>query len=155
MEDRQEAIKHLSAFLRAVGAPIDDDPEMKTTAERVTHAYADHLLSGYQQHPAEILAEATQSKSEALVVVGALPLMTLCPHHLLPAIGTASLAYLPGGQVVGFGALARLMACFARRLSLQEDLAQDVADAALMVACLPPRAHVHELVIKPTWQEYA
>jgi NAD(P)-dependent dehydrogenase (short-subunit alcohol dehydrogenase family) len=32
--------------------------------------------------------------------------------------------------------------------------AQDVADAALMVACLPDRAHVHELVIKPTWQEY-
>jgi NAD(P)-dependent dehydrogenase (short-subunit alcohol dehydrogenase family) len=33
--------------------------------------------------------------------------------------------------------------------------AEDVADAVLMVACLPPRAHVHELVIKPTWQEYA
>ena len=32
---------------------------------------------------------------------------------------------------------------------------QDVADAVLMVACLPPRAHVHELVIKPTWQDYA
>ena len=33
--------------------------------------------------------------------------------------------------------------------------ASDVADAVVMVACLPPRAHVHELVIKPTWQEYA
>ncbi len=32
---------------------------------------------------------------------------------------------------------------------------QDVADAALMVACLPPRAHVAELVIKPAWQAYA
>jgi NADP-dependent 3-hydroxy acid dehydrogenase YdfG len=32
---------------------------------------------------------------------------------------------------------------------------EDVADAALMVACLPARAHVHELVIKPTWQEYS
>ena len=32
--------------------------------------------------------------------------------------------------------------------------AEDVAEAALMVACLPPRAHIHELVIKPTWQEY-
>ncbi|REK06808.1 MAG: SDR family NAD(P)-dependent oxidoreductase [Planctomycetota bacterium] len=32
---------------------------------------------------------------------------------------------------------------------------EDVAAAALMVACLPPRAHVHELVIKPTWQDYA
>ena len=32
---------------------------------------------------------------------------------------------------------------------------EDIAAAALMVACLPPRAHVHELVIKPTWQDYA
>ena len=31
---------------------------------------------------------------------------------------------------------------------------QDLADAVLMVACLPPRAHISELVIKPTWQEY-
>jgi NAD(P)-dependent dehydrogenase (short-subunit alcohol dehydrogenase family) len=31
---------------------------------------------------------------------------------------------------------------------------QEVADAALLVACLPPRANVHELVFKPTWQEY-
>ena len=33
--------------------------------------------------------------------------------------------------------------------------AEDIAAAALMVACLPPRAHVHELVIKPTCQEYS
>jgi NAD(P)-dependent dehydrogenase (short-subunit alcohol dehydrogenase family) len=32
---------------------------------------------------------------------------------------------------------------------------EDVAAAVLMVACLPPRAHVPELVIKPTWQEFA
>ena len=32
---------------------------------------------------------------------------------------------------------------------------EDVAAAALMVACLPARAHVHELVIKPTWQDFA
>jgi len=32
---------------------------------------------------------------------------------------------------------------------------EDVAAAALMVACLPPRAHVHELIIKPTWQDYS
>jgi NAD(P)-dependent dehydrogenase (short-subunit alcohol dehydrogenase family) len=33
--------------------------------------------------------------------------------------------------------------------------AEDIAAAVLMVACLPPRAHVHELVIKPTWQDYS
>ncbi len=31
----------------------------------------------------------------------------------------------------------------------------DVAAAVLMVAALPPRAHVPELVIKPAWQEFA
>ncbi len=33
--------------------------------------------------------------------------------------------------------------------------ASDIADVVLTVACLPPRAHVHELVIKPTWQDYS
>ena len=32
---------------------------------------------------------------------------------------------------------------------------QDVADAVLMVACLPPRAHVYEMIIKPTFQDFA
>ncbi|HEY1067052.1 MAG TPA: SDR family oxidoreductase [Pirellulales bacterium] len=32
---------------------------------------------------------------------------------------------------------------------------EDVGAAVLMVACLPPRAHVAELVIKPTTQDYA
>ena len=31
---------------------------------------------------------------------------------------------------------------------------EDVADAVLMIVCLPPRAHVAELVIKPTSQDY-
>ena len=32
---------------------------------------------------------------------------------------------------------------------------EDVAAAVLMIATLPPRAHVAELLIKPVWQEYS
>ncbi len=32
---------------------------------------------------------------------------------------------------------------------------EDMGAAVLMVACLPPRAHVAEIIIKPTWQEYS
>lgn len=32
---------------------------------------------------------------------------------------------------------------------------EDVAAAVLMIACLPPRAHVPELIVKPTSQSYA
>jgi NAD(P)-dependent dehydrogenase (short-subunit alcohol dehydrogenase family) len=31
----------------------------------------------------------------------------------------------------------------------------DVADAVVMVCCLPPRAHVFDLIIKPTYQDFA
>jgi len=32
---------------------------------------------------------------------------------------------------------------------------EDVGAAAVMIACLPPRAHIAEIVIKPTTQEYS
>jgi NADP-dependent 3-hydroxy acid dehydrogenase YdfG len=32
---------------------------------------------------------------------------------------------------------------------------EDVAHAVMMVATLPPRAHIAELVIKPVWQDHA
>jgi NAD(P)-dependent dehydrogenase (short-subunit alcohol dehydrogenase family) len=32
---------------------------------------------------------------------------------------------------------------------------EDVAAAVVMIACLPPRAHIPELIIKPTTQDYA
>ena len=32
---------------------------------------------------------------------------------------------------------------------------EDIAAAALMVACLPSQAHVAEIIIKPTWQDYS
>jgi NADP-dependent 3-hydroxy acid dehydrogenase YdfG len=32
---------------------------------------------------------------------------------------------------------------------------EDVAATALMVACLPPRAHIPELVVMPTWQDFS
>ena len=32
---------------------------------------------------------------------------------------------------------------------------EDLGEAILMIACLPPRAHVVELIMKPTWQDFA
>ena len=54
----------------------------------------------------------------------------MCAHHLLPFRGTAHVGYLPGPSgIVGIGALARLVECFARRLQTQERLTSQIADA--------------------------
>lgn len=129
MTDRAAAARHIEAFLRAVGAPVDDDPELRGTGPRVTDAWVDELLAGYRSDPAAILAEGTASSAKGLVLLADVPATTMCPHHLLPASGRVHVGYWPGARVVGFGALARLVECFTRRLALQEDIGRAIARA--------------------------
>jgi GTP cyclohydrolase I len=127
--DVDRAAKAIDEFLRALGHPPESDPELRGTGERVARAYAEELLGGYAMDPAAILAERTAARTRGMVVLANVRATTVCPHHLLPASGVAHVGYLPGDAVVGLGALGRLVDCFARRLVLQEELGQSIADA--------------------------
>lgn len=146
--DVQAAARAIEAFLTALGHPPASDPELVGTGRRVAEAYAQELLAGYAQDPAVILADATASEAPGIVVVTDVGVTTTCPHHLLPASGVAHVGYLPGERVVGLGALARLVHCFARRLILQEDLGARVAEA--LVTHLGARAAACALDLSPT-----
>jgi GTP cyclohydrolase I len=54
---------------------------------------------------------------------------SVCEHHLLPFAGRAHIAYLPGEQVVGLGALPRVVDLLAARPQVQERLGEQIADA--------------------------
>jgi GTP cyclohydrolase IA len=120
-------------FLDALGLPeeVRRSADLAGTPERVAEAWIGDLLDGYRRDPAEVLAEAMESTARELVVLTGVEFHSMCPHHLLPSRGLAHVAYLPGGRLVGFGQLARLVDALAHRLVLQEDLARGVA-AALM-----------------------
>jgi GTP cyclohydrolase I len=51
----------------------------------------------------------------------------LCAHHVLPFVGTATVGYRPGSRLLGLSKLARVVAMFACRLQVQEDLTQQIA----------------------------
>nr|MBK7070654.1 GTP cyclohydrolase I [Deltaproteobacteria bacterium] len=82
-------------------------------------------------HPAAVLAEALPSTERCMVVLAHVSYASMCPHHLLPSAGRATLGYLPGGRIVGLGALVQLLECFAHRLVLQETLGRQVAEALM------------------------
>ncbi len=124
-----EAARSMRAFLVALGLPVDDDPELAGTPERVARAFRDELLDGYRRDPGAALAAALPSAEGGLVVVTGVRYASVCPHHLLPSWGTAHLGYLPGGRVVGFGALVDVLTAYAHRLVLQETLGRQVAEA--------------------------
>jgi GTP cyclohydrolase I len=138
MIDRAAAEQAIAAFLRALGHDPTTDPELRDTPARVTAAFADELLSGYLVDPAELVRQGTCATEAGvagdLVTVRGLFVATTCPHHLLPAVGTATVAYLPGACCLGVGTIARLVDAFARRLTLQETVARAVVDALMQLA---------------------
>lgn len=133
--DRQRAEKAIADFLAALGHDPSVTPELARTPELVTEAFERELLAGYQIDVPGLLATESGKlgphDAHGVVVLQGVHVATLCPHHLLPGIGTATVAYLPGDRVVGIGALARTVDAFARRLTLQETLGAAVVRALL------------------------
>jgi GTP cyclohydrolase I len=125
------AAEAVARFLDALGLPAEvrGSTDLAGTPRRVAEAWLDELVDGYRHDPAEVLAESIPSRSRDLVAVTGIDFHSVCPHHLLPSRGVAHVAYLPGGRVVGFGQLVRLVDCLAHRLVLEEDLARAIADA--------------------------
>jgi GTP cyclohydrolase I len=130
--DFKKAAAAIDEFLGALDLPSHAHEETQHTGKRVTEAFFHDLLSGYRQDPAELLGHVTLSQAASLVVVTDVPVVMVCPHHLLPSTGVGHVGYLPHPnqpRVVGLGALADVLNCYARRLTLQENVTHQVAHA--------------------------
>jgi len=114
-------------MLRAFG----EDPQregLKRTPERVARMYPE-LLSGYSADPQQLVNNALFSVPyEDMVIVRDIEFYSLCEHHLLPFIGRAHVAYIPGGRVLGLSKIPRIVDMYARRLQVQERMTRQIAD---------------------------
>ncbi|MEE8408582.1 MAG: GTP cyclohydrolase I [Myxococcota bacterium] len=135
---REAATRALGDLLTGLGCDLRG--ELRQTPSRAATLWSEHLLAGEGADLGELLGRGSRSKARAPVLLLDVGVHLVCPHHLTVAFGQAHVAYLPGGRLAGFGALARLINACTARLILQEDAAAMISTA--LVERLGARAAV-------------
>jgi len=120
--------KEVAAILTHLGENTSRQGLIKTP-HRVA-ASLRFLTSGNHKSAAEIAHGAIfDCETDGLVVQKDIEFYSLCEHHLLPFFGTVHIAYLPENKIIGLSKLARIVDVFARRLQVQEQLTEQIAQA--------------------------
>jgi GTP cyclohydrolase I len=121
----------VEAAVREILTEIGEDPDRQGllgTPQRVHRMYTE-LTAGYHVDPDRLINGAIfDVPYSEMVVVKDIPFYSLCEHHLLPFFGSAAVAYIPRGRVVGLSKIPRIVETYARRLQIQERLTQQIAD---------------------------
>jgi len=132
--DRDRVAAAVREILEAIGED-PDRPGLKATPQRVADTYAE-FFSGVGEDAASPLAHtisvtrgpAPDTLPSGAVLLRDIRFRSVCEHHLLPFAGRAHIAYLPGEQVVGLGALPKVVDVLASRPQVQERLGEQIAD---------------------------
>jgi len=135
--DTQAEIEaHISGILRCLGYDTENQHFDRTPARAAKVLQAFHA-NGNEAELKAILDVSFSDEHDSLVQVGPIKVVSMCAHHLLPVTGKAWVGYLPKGKVCGLSKLARVVHHFAKQLTVQERVTDQVADA--LVKYLDPK----------------
>lgn len=123
-----EASAHYGNFLTAMGFDWKNDPNMQDTPLRVSKAYMNELFEGcFTDQPKITTFENNEDNSyDGIVFQGNCDVVSSCAHHILPFLGKAHVAYIPGKEIIGLSKLNRIVEWFSRRPQSQEFLTMQI-----------------------------
>lgn len=135
-------VMHPEQYITGLLKYLGENPNRQGLAEtprRVIEAWNEWTW-GYDREPGDVMKtfEDGAEGVDEIVFVGSIPVYSMCEHHMAPFFGVAHIGYLPNGRIVGLSKLSRLADIFARRLTIQERITNQIANA--LDEHLKPRA---------------
>lgn len=128
--DKEKIMKAVRDILIAVGEDPDREG-LKETPRRVAAMY-EEVLSGINVDPGEHFKVFHEEEHDEIVLLKDIPLYSVCEHHMVPFMGRAHIAYIPGGnRITGLSKIARVIDTLSRRLQLQERLTTQIASVLM------------------------
>jgi GTP cyclohydrolase IA len=106
----------------------ENDPNSKGTARRLAKMYFNEIMAGrYDPAPdATAFPNDSDDRYEGMLVVRS-ELRSMCSHHHQPVSGVAYIGIIAANKLIGLSKYTRIAQWCARRGTLQEELANDIA----------------------------
>ncbi|AKB04645.1 GTP cyclohydrolase I FolE [Vibrio cholerae] len=125
-EKKDKIEHHMREILNLLGLDLTDD-SLEETPQRIAKMYVDEIFSGldYANFPKITVIENKMKVSE-MVKVKDITLTSTCEHHLVTIDGTAAVAYIPRGKIIGLSKINRIVRFFAQRPQVQERMTQQI-----------------------------
>ncbi len=123
-----EATVAFESVLDALLIDRETDPNSKGTARRLAKMYYNEIMAGrYDPAPdATAFPNDSQDRYEGMLVVRS-ELRSMCSHHHQPVSGVAYIGIIAAEKLIGLSKYTRIAQWCARRGTLQEELANDIA----------------------------
>ena len=124
--DSEKIKEGVKMILEGIGEDITREGLLETP-DRIARMY-EELAAGYTDDAAKHLKKRFRVDNNDMVIEKDIQFYSFCEHHMLPFYGTAAVAYIPDGEVVGLSKIARTLEVYAKRFQIQERLTAQVAD---------------------------
>ena len=123
-----EATEAFETVLDSLLIDRETDPNSKGTARRLAKMYFNEIMAGrYEPAPdATAFPNDSADRYEGMLVVRS-ELRSMCSHHHQPVAGVAYIGIIAAEKLIGLSKYTRIAQWCARRGTLQEELANDIA----------------------------
>ena len=99
------------------------------TPARLVKSFKKDFFKGVAVDPKSVLTTLfSKRKYDEVIIVSNIHFTSFCAHHLLPFIGQVHFGYMPSTKIVGLSKIPRLVDALSRRLQVQENLTEEIAD---------------------------
>ena len=125
-EKRARIEANFTEILTTLGLDLTDD-SLFDTPRRLAKMYVDEIFGGldYRNFP-KVTVVANKMSCDEMIRVDGVSVSSTCEHHFAAIDGTAAVAYIPKGQIIGLSKINRIVAFFAQRPQIQERLTEQV-----------------------------
>lgn len=122
---------HMAAVMEILGLDLTND-SLQKTPERIAKMYVQEIFSGLDEKnfpDLSLLDDPAPEESGRMITIRRIRFCSFCEHHFVPMIGTADVAYIPHGRIIGLSKINRIVRYFAKRPQLQERLTHQIHDS--------------------------